>query len=253
MSGPGPRRFISMTAGCSIAPLVALSIPVRASAQGDLPDSAKLGTVTVAAAAADAAAVQQPAILGSRSKDEILISARRRSESAQNVPIAVSVIGSDQLNKTGTFNVDRVKQLIPTVQFYSSNARNSGVNIRGLGVPFGLTNDGIEPGVGIYVDDVYYSRPAAAAFDFLDVERIEVLRGPQGTLYGKNTTAGALNITTNKPTFDRETRAEISVGNLDFVQAKGVVSGPLSSTVAVRLAVSAMARRGTLYNVHSGQ
>ena len=102
------------------------------------------------------------------------------------------------------FNVNRLKELIPTVQFYSSNPRNSAVNIRGLGAPFGLTNDGIEPGVGFYVDGVFYARPAVATLDFLDVERIEVLRGPQGTLYGKNTTAGAINIVTRRASFTPE-------------------------------------------------
>ena len=135
------------------------------------------------------------------------------------------------------------------MQFYSSNPRNTAVNIRGIGVPFGLTNDGIEQGVGIYVDDVYYSRVASATFDFLDVAQIEVLRGPQGTLYGKNTTAGAINISTRQPTFDFEGRAEISVGNLGFKQAKASVSGPLSDTIAARLALSATNRRGTIFNV----
>jgi len=181
-----------------------------------------------------------------------VVSARRRQETAQDIPIAVSVVGGDQIDNTGSFNVGRLQQLTPTLQFYSSNPRNTSVNIRGIGVPFGLTNDGIEQGVGIYVDDVYYSRVASATFDFLDVAQIEVLRGPQGTLYGKNTTAGAINITTRQPTFDLEGRAEVSVGNLNFKQAKASISGPLSDTVAARLALSGTSRRGTIFNVASG-
>lgn len=193
---------------------------------------------------------------GTGASDEdtkIIVTARRRLESSQNVPIAISVVRGDHIDNTGAFNVGRLQQLTPTVQFYSSNARNSGVNIRGIGIPFGLTNDGIEQGVGIYVDDVYYSRAAAATFDFLDVDRIEVLRGPQGTLYGKNVTAGAINITSRQPTFTREGRAEVSVGNLGFRQVKSAISGPLSDTIAARLAMSATTRRGTLFNVHTGQ
>src|SRR6185295_7147633 len=113
-------------------------------------------------------------------------------------------------------------------QFYSTNPRNSAINIRGLGAPFGLTNDGLEPGVGLYIDGVYYARPASATLDFIDVDQIEVLRGAQGTLYGKNTTAGAINITSRKPTFNPEPDLEISYGNLGFVQAKASVSGALA-------------------------
>ena len=181
--------------------------------------------------------------------DEIVVTARRRAETAQDVPLAISVVGGEQVDSTGSFNVGRLTQLAPTMQFYSSNPRNTAVNIRGIGAPFGLTNDGIEQGVGIYVDDVYYSRIASATFDFLDVDQIEVLRGPQGTLYGKNTTAGAVNITTRQPTFDFEARGEVSIGNLNFRQAKAAVSGPLSETLAARLALSTTSRRGTVYNV----
>ena len=180
---------------------------------------------------------------------DIVVTARRRSETSQEIPIAISVVGGAQLDSTGAFNVGRLQQLAPTLQFYSSNPRNTAVNIRGIGVPFGLTSDGFEQGVGIYVDDVYYSRVASATFDFLDVAQIEVLRGPQGTLYGKNTTAGAINITTNQPTFDFEGKAEISVGNMNFKQAKAAISGPLSQTLAARIAVSSTSRRGTIYNV----
>jgi iron complex outermembrane receptor protein len=187
------------------------------------------------------------------SSNDIIVTARRRSESAQDIPLAVSVIDAKQLDETGAFNVNRLQQLAPTLQFYSSNPRNTAVNIRGLGVPFGLTSDGFEQGVGIYVDDVYYSRVASATFDFLDVAQIEVLRGPQGTLYGKNTTAGAINITTNQPSFDFEGRAELSLGNYEFRQARLAISGPLSENVAARVAFSGTSRRGTIRNVTTGE
>jgi len=198
------------------------------------------------AAASDDAGAQ---VEGGSYGGEIVVTARRRQETAQDVPIAISVVAGEQIDNTGSFNVGRLTQLTPTLQFYSSNPRNTAVNIRGIGAPFGLTNDGIEQGVGIYVDDVYYSRVASSTFDFLDVAQIEVLRGPQGALYGKNTTAGAINITTNQPTFDFEGKAEVSIGNLGFKQAKAAISGPLSDKLAARIAVSSTSRRGTIYNV----
>ena len=205
------------------------------------------------APAADAAvpAAEEAEQASSPRGEVIVVTARRRQETAQEVPLAISVIRGDSIEATGNFNVVKLQQLAPTLQVYTTNPRNTSVNIRGLGVPFGLTSDGFEQGVGIYVDDVYNSRVAAATFDFLDVNQVEVLRGPQGTLYGKNTTAGAINITTNQPTFDFEGRAELSVGNLNYRQAKAAISGPLSDTVAARLAVAATSRRGTLYNVTS--
>ncbi|MDT8279848.1 MAG: TonB-dependent receptor plug domain-containing protein, partial [Erythrobacter sp.] len=86
--------------------------------------------------------------------NDIIVTARRRSETAQEIPLAISVIGGPQIESTGAFNIDRVQQLAPTLQLFSSNPRNTAVNIRGLGVPFGLTSDGFEQGVGIYIDDV---------------------------------------------------------------------------------------------------
>ncbi|WP_242417591.1 TonB-dependent receptor [Sphingomonas panni] len=184
---------------------------------------------------------------------EIVVTARRRAETVQQVPIAMSVIGGTTLADTGAYNVNRLTQLQPTLQFYSTNPRNSAANIRGLGAPFGLTNDGIEQGVGIYVDGVYYSRIASATFDFTDTERIEILRGPQGTLYGKNTTAGAINITTRKPSFTPEARVELTTGNYDFIQAKASASGPLvGDTLAARISASVTSRRGTIRNTALG-
>jgi iron complex outermembrane receptor protein len=204
-----------------------------------------------AATAPDIGEAPSSAGTGARDEDVIIVTATRRSQQAQDVPIAVSVVGGEHIDSTGSFNVGRLQQLTPTLQFYSSNPRNTAVNIRGIGVPFGLTNDGIEQGVGIYIDDVYNARVASATFDFLDVAQIEVLRGPQGTLYGKNTTAGAINISTRQPTFEFEGRAEVSVGNRGYRQLKAAVSGPLSDKVAARLALSSTSRDGTLFNVKS--
>jgi iron complex outermembrane receptor protein len=117
--------------------------------------------------------------------EEIVVTSRRRKEAVQDVPIPITVIGGTKVAETGSFNVNRLKEFIPSVQLYSSNPRNTSLSIRGLGTTFGLTNDGIDPGVGFYVDGVYYARPAATTMDFVDIEQVEVLRGPQGTLFGK--------------------------------------------------------------------
>ncbi len=175
--------------------------------------------------------------------------ARRREEAVQDVPIPVSVVDGELITEAGAFNVNRIKELIPSVQLYSSNPRNTGVNIRGLGSPFGLTNDGIEAGVGYYVDGVLYARAAATTLDFIDVERVEVLRGPQGTLFGKNTTAGAILVTTRKPSFTPEYDFELGYGQDDFVQAKASFSGPLGEKVAGRVSLTSTQRDGLLYNV----
>jgi iron complex outermembrane receptor protein len=184
---------------------------------------------------------------------EVVVSSRRRIEKVQDVPIAISVITGKQAEQTGAFNVNRIKELVPSVQLYSSNPRNTGINIRSLGSPFGLTNDGIDPGVGFYVDGVYYARPAATTLDFIDVEQIEVLRGPQGSLFGKNTTSGAFNITTRKPSFNSGADFEVSYGNFAFLQAKASVTGALGKKVAGRLSFSGTQRDGLVDNIVTGR
>lgn len=95
---------------------------------------------------------------------DLVITSRRKIETVQQMPIAISVVGGKQVEDAGAFNVNRLKELVPTLQLYSSNPRNTTLNIRGTGSTFGLTNDGIDPGVGFYVDGVYYARPAATSF-----------------------------------------------------------------------------------------
>ena len=190
---------------------------------------------------------------GYASVGDIVVTSRRREERAQDVPIALTVINEELLNRTGAYNIGQITQLAPSVQLLSPNARNTAITIRGLGASYGLANDGLEQGVGIYIDQVYYSRPATATLDFVDIDRIEILRGPQGTLFGKNTTAGALNITTRAPSFTPDAQGEITVGDYGFVQAKATVSGPLiADTLAARLSFVSTQRDGVVDNVTVG-
>ena len=204
--------------------------------------------VRQAAVGASGAPALDVTLAPARFNEGVVVTARRVEQVAQEVPIPLSVLSGELAENAGAFNVNRVKELIPTVQFYSSNPRNSSVTIRGIGAPFGLTNDGIEPGVGLYIDGVFFARPAAATLDFLDVERVEVLRGPQGTLFGKNTTAGAINVTSRRPGFTPRTEAELAFGSYEFVQAKGSISGPLTPKLAGRLSFSGTSRDGFILN-----
>ena len=185
--------------------------------------------------------------------NEVIVSGRGRKEIVQDIPIPITVISGKDAENAGAFNVNRLKELVPTVQLYSSNARNTTLNIRGLGSTFGLTNDGIDPGVGFYIDGVYHARPAATALDFVDLDQIEILRGPQGTLFGKNTTAGAFNITSKKPTEAFTAKAELSYGNYNYFQAKTSVSGLVAKNLTTRLSFSGTQRAGTIFNENDQQ
>jgi len=184
---------------------------------------------------------------------EILVTARRRTESSQDVPIALSVVGAEQLDRTGDFTLRQIQQLVPTLQVFSFNPRNTNINIRGLGSNVALTNDGLENGVGFYVDGVYYGRPGQSQFDLVDLKQIEVLRGPQGTLFGKNTTAGAINITTQTPSFTPEFSGEANLGDFNYHQVRASISGPVvPDRLAVRLSVADTHRDGFLTNRFNG-
>ncbi len=193
---------------------------------------------------------------GAVSVEQVVVTARLRPEDAQSVPAGMTVLGADTLKTTATYNVSQVTQLAPSLNYSSPNPRNTSLTIRGLGssvLAIAQSNDGLEPGVGFYVDQVYHARPASAAFDFLDIQRIEVLRGPQGTLFGKNTTAGAVNIVSLAPSFTPSAEGELTGGNYSYYQAKATVTGPIwEDKVAGRLAVVATTRNGVIHNVKTG-
>jgi len=184
---------------------------------------------------------------------EILVTARKREERAQDVPIALSVVGQEALEKTGNFTLGQVQQLVPTLQIFSYNPRNTNINIRGLGSNIAITNDGLDNGVGVYIDQVYYGRVGQSQFDLVDLDHIEVLRGPQGTLFGRNTTAGAINIATRAPSFDTEFKGEASLGNHGYHQVRGSLSGPIiADKLAARISIADTHRDGFVDNIRTG-
>ncbi|MDE1914805.1 MAG: TonB-dependent receptor [Sphingomonadales bacterium] len=187
---------------------------------------------------------------------DISVTARRRAERAQDVPAALSVLTGDLLTATRSVNLQQVSTLVPSLNYSSANPRNTAFTIRGLGssvVSVSQANDGLEPGVGFYVDEVYHARPATAAFDFTDIDHIEVLRGPQGTVFGKNTTAGAISIVTKKPSFTWGAEGEASYGQQNYWQLKGALTGPLVSDLAAfRLSGVVTKRDGVIWNQRYG-
>ena len=167
----------------------------------------------------------------------IIVTATRRAENVQDIPIAVTAVSPAQLEKQGVVNVQEITQVSPS--FSTSQAQNSSgtvvLRIRGVGTT--SNNIGFESAVGVFVDGAYQSRAGIALSEFVDVERVEVLRGPQGTLFGRNTSAGALNITNKRPELGEFGGfVNATYGNYDHFNLQGAVNVPLSGdTVAMRV------------------
>ena len=183
--------------------------------------------------------------------DGVVVTARRRNEREQDVPIAMSVLGGEAIETGGDPNLQDIYRQVPSLRVVNTNPRNVGMTIRGLGA--NLASDMLVNSVGVFVDGVYYARPGAAAFDLIDIAQMEILRGPQGTLFGKNTTAGALNISTRLPSFQPEGSLLLSTGNYGHHRLAGTVSGGFNDIVAGRLSASLNERDGTIENVRTGR
>ena len=181
---------------------------------------------------------------------EVIVTARRRSERLQDVPIAVSAVGGERLASVGISQVQQLQFEVPSLNVATPNPRQTNIAIRGLGN--NPAADGLAASVGLYIDGVYLDRPGMANFDLIDVDRIEVLRGPQGTLFGKNTTAGALSVTTRAPSFVKSFEGQATVGNYGLRRYEATVTGPITDTLALRLSAYATDRDGYLTNVFRG-
>ena len=177
--------------------------------------------------------------------EEVVVTAQRREETAQRTPLAITALSSDQLVKQGVRTVTDLTNVVPGVQIGSTGGSVE-IAVRGIG---STNNTEVgDPAVAFNVDGVYLARPRSAAGLFFDLDRMEVLRGPQGTLYGRNATAGSINVITKKPTDTYEANAQLELGNFQLVRTSGAVNLPISEKVRVRAAFQASKRDGYTSN-----
>jgi iron complex outermembrane receptor protein len=180
---------------------------------------------------------------------EIIVTAQKRSESVQKIPLAVSAIGGDSLLQRGATGLAALGQIVPGLNV-SEQVGQARLTLRGIGVD--NISTGAESSVAFNQDGIFYSRSAAALASFYDVDRVEVLRGPQGTLYGRNATGGSVNIITNRPTDEFHGAMNLTAGNRETINGDGFVSGPLSGKVSARLSFQAQHHAGYGKNLVTG-
>ena len=169
--------------------------------------------------------------------EEIIVTDRKREETAQSVPIPISALSEAQMEARNITDIQDIERITPNLDFeYSSvNNNNTQVFLRGIGqVNWSTTQD---PKIGIYIDGVYLSRPQGGLIDLMDLERVEVLRGPQGTLFGRNTTAGLIQLITKGPSQEQEAYLKLGYGTDGHEMFGGMLNLPLSDNLAARFAV----------------
>ena len=183
--------------------------------------------------------------------DEIIVTAAKREQTLQEVPIAVSVVDDRAIEQSNVQDLFDLQTMVPSLRISQlQNSSQTNFIIRGFGN--GANNPGIESSVGVFVDGVYRSRSAAAIADLPVLERVEVLRGPQSTLFGKNVSAGAISITTKRPQFEWGGNVEASYGRFSEVIFKGSLTGPISDKLAFRVSGSTNNRDGFYTNIVDG-
>ncbi|MDR1887877.1 MAG: TonB-dependent receptor [Zoogloeaceae bacterium] len=183
--------------------------------------------------------------------ESVTVTVRRRQEEGQRVPTSMSSVRGDDLADKRITQVQDLQQVLPSTNAAFVHSRQSAVAVRGIGST--PASEGLDGTVGLYVDNVFYARPGMLAIDLVDLEQVDLLRGPQGTLFGKNTTGGVLSLTTKKPTFTPESSIALSAGNRGYYQTLASFSGPLSETLAARLSLSKTHDDGWVKNTYNGK
>ena len=204
---------------------------------------------TICSAMLVPAAYAQTAESSDDSGDEpIIVTATLRAMDVQDIPLAVTAVAPEALERQGVNDIKNLASISPSFNIQSSQTETQGTSIKIRGVGTTGNNTGLESSVGVFIDGVYQSRPGVALGDLVDIERLEILRGPQGTLFGRNTSAGALNVSTKRPSLSTtEGFVNASYGNYNFMNVQGGVSLPVVQDVAgVRLSGTWRKRDGYL-------
>ena len=231
---PGPHAVASGAASASTANDVAADaasgVGALAANASATPAASSAAYASVDLAAANASAAAGDSADASPDPDsggisEVIVTSRNREESSQDVPIPISVLQSDALVRDGTATIQDLTQKAPGLEATTPNSRRTGIALRGLGKSAG--NDALEASVGVLVDGIFLTHPGMTYQDFTDLDRVEVLRGPQGTLLGKNTTVGALSFVTKAPSFTPEGAANFAVGERNAREANGSFSNAI--------------------------
>lgn len=188
---------------------------------------------------------------GARKLGTVTVTATKREATLQDVPVAVSVVGEDEIEKAEIQDLGDLQSIVPSLRVGQlQSSANTNFIIRGFGN--GANNVGIEPSVGVFIDGVYRSRSAAQIADLPNLERVEVLRGPQSTLFGKNASAGVISIVTREPQFESGGSVSATLGNYNAVRVKGDYTGPLSETVAFSVSGNVNQRDGYANDLTTG-
>ncbi len=185
--------------------------------------------------------------------DEVVVTARKREETAQSVPIPISALDGDRLESRNITEIADVTKLTPNLNFAAQGINSTVTNVFLRGIGQSNWSETQDPKIGIYIDGVYLSRPQGGMVDLIDVDRVEVLRGPQGTLFGRNTTAGLIHIITKDPTEALEGFANVGLGTEGHVVVRGVLNVPITDKLSGRFAVMSKETDGFIKNQITGE
>ena len=185
--------------------------------------------------------------------DEVVVTARKREESAQSVPIPISALDGDRLESRNITEIADVTKLTPNLNFSAQGINSTVTNVFLRGIGQSNWSETQDPKIGIYIDGVYLSRPQGGMVDLIDVDRVEVLRGPQGTLFGRNTTAGLIHIITKDPTEALEGFANLGIGTEGHIVMRGVLNVPMGDKLSARFAVMSKETDGFIKNQITGE